>query len=146
MQYFEDLEVGGPRALGTATLTREEIRAYAEQYDPLPYHLDEAAARAAGHEGLIASGYHTLSVVNGVVVREYRQDVATVAGFGIDALRWPRPVRPGDTLTVYHELDAKRPSESRPDAGITEVTIHATTDDETVITYETAGLVTRRPE
>lgn len=144
--YYEDVEVGGPRALGDVTVTREEIIEYAEQYDPLSYHLDEAAAREAGHDGLIASGYHTLSVVNGVVSREYRQGVETVAGFGIDDLTWPRPVRPGDTLTVYHELRAKRPSESRPGAGITEAAIHAENDDgEAVISYETASLVKRRP-
>lgn len=143
--YYEDIEVGEPRELGRETMTREEIVSFAERFDPLPYHLDEAAAREAGHDGLIASGYHTLAVVNGVVAREYRQEAATVAGFGVDDLTWPRPVFPGDTLTVYHELLAKRPSESWPGAGITEAAIHAENDDgDEVIAYETAGLVQMR--
>jgi acyl dehydratase len=145
-QYYEDLEAGGPRELGDVTVTRDDIVEFAEQYDPLPYHLDEEAAIEAGHDGLIASGYHTLSLVNGVVTREYRRDVATVAGFGIDDLQWPRPVTPGDTLTVFHEIVDKRLSESYPGAGITEVEISAENDaGETVISYETAGLVKQQP-
>lgn len=144
--YYEDLEVGDLRELGDVTVTRDEIVDFAEQYDPLPFHLDEDAAIKAGHDGLIASGYHTLSLVNGVVVREYRQDVDSVVGFGIDDLQWPHPVKPGDTLTVFHEIVDKRPSESYPGTGITEVEITAETDDgETVISYETAGLVKQRP-
>lgn len=146
MRYYEDIAVDGPQELGAVTVTQEDIVEFAAEYDPLPYHLDEEAAVDAGHEGLIASGYHTLSLVNGVVSRKYRQDVATVAGFGIDDLRWPRPVRPGDTVTVTHEVVAKRRSESRPDAGITEVEVVGENDaSETVISYETAGLVKERP-
>lgn len=147
MRYYEDLDVGGPRELGSVTVSREEIREFAESYDPLPYHLDVAAAREAGHEGLITSGYHTLSLVNGVVAREFRRTVDTVAGLGVDDLTWPRPVYPGDTLTVYHEILAKRPSDSRPAAGVIEVGIHADNGDgNQVINYETAGIVKRRGE
>ena len=144
--YYEDLAVGEVRELGDVTVTEDEIVAFAEQYDPLPFHLDEDAAVEAGHGGLIASGYHTLSLVNGLVVREYRQDVESVVGFGIDNLAWPNPVKPGDTLTVVHEITDNRPSESYPGTGITEVEISATNEaGETVISYETAGLVRERP-
>lgn len=145
-RYFADLEAGRTIEVGSVTVTAEEINAFAEQYDPLPYHLDADDARDVGHDGLIASGYQTLCLANRLLAEEFRQDVATVAGIGIDDLRWHQPVEPGDTLVVNHRIADKRRSESRPETGILTSEITVEVDGEPVLTYETAGVVKRRPE
>lgn len=144
MRYFEDVEVGREREVGRETVTAEEITDFAERYDPLPYHLDPELAREAGHDGLISSGYQTLCIANRLIAEGFRQDVATVAGIGIDDLRWHRPVGPGDTLVAFHEVVEKRPSESRPETGIISVEVRVEVEEEPVMTYGTAGVVQRR--
>lgn len=146
VRYYEDVEVGREREVGRETLSADDITAFAEQYDPLPYHLDPERAREAGHDGLIASGYQTLCVANRLIAAEFRRDTATVAGIGVDDLRWHRPVQPGDELVVHHEVVEKRPSESRPGQGIVSVDVRVEVDGEPVMTYSTAGVVKRRDD
>lgn len=146
MHYYEDVEVGREREVGRETVTAADITSFAQQWDPLPFHLDPELAREAGHDGLIASGYHTLCVANRLVTEGFRRDAATVAGIGIDDLRWHRPVGPGDELVVFHEVVEKRPSESRPGTGIVSVEVRVEVDGEPVMTYATAGVMQRSPE
>lgn len=143
--FYEDLEVGESFDLGSVTVTRADIVAFAETYDPRPYHLDEAAGREAGHGGLIASGFHTLCLANYRAVTEFRSRVHGIVGLGIDDLRWPTPVRPGDTLDVHLEIADKRVSESRPGAGIVHERVTALNpDDDPVITFTNPRLIERR--
>ena len=102
MKYFEDVRVGDVMRFGRYEVTREEIVEYARQFDPQPFHLDEEAAKASMFGGLIASGWHT-------------------GAMGFDDLKWLRPVRPGDVLSVESEIREKIESRSRPDRGTVKI-------------------------
>ncbi len=117
MRYFDDLRVGETATLGSYTITREEIIAFARQYDPQPFHLDEAQARASIYGGLIASGWHTASLMMRLIVDGWVTGTAGMGSPGIDELRWLLPVRPGDTLTASITILELKPSTSRPDRG-----------------------------
>ena len=115
-RYYEDVDVGETRSFGSRTVTEDEIVTFAERYDPQAMHLDPAAAAETMYGGLIASGWHTASVTMRMIVDHYLDDVATVGGKGVDELRWVRPVRPGDTLSVEAEVVDK--TAETPDRGI----------------------------
>lgn len=141
--FYEDIEVGDPLDLGTHTFTEDGIVSFAERWDPLPFHAEPETARRE-HGGLVASGLHTLCVTTRLAVEGFRRETAAIAGLGIKDLRWRRPVRPGDTLSVDLTVVGKRPSESRPDAGVFRESITGTVGGETAIDYEDAALVERR--
>jgi acyl dehydratase len=115
---YEDLEVDSRTEVGTHTFTPDEIVAFARQYDPQPFHLDEAAGRASPFGGLVASGWHTCSVFMGMLVRNVLQGSTSMGSPGIEEIRWLKPVRAGDAITMYNKVLDKRVSESRPDRGI----------------------------
>src|SRR6478736_9912583 len=94
------------------------IEAFAAEYDPQPFHLDEGAARASYFGGLVASGWHTAALTMKLLVGGDLKIVGGLIGLGAEELRWPRPVRPGDVLRVESEVLELRPSRSRPDRGI----------------------------
>lgn len=141
--FYEDVEVGVPVDLGTHTFSESGIVEFAERWDPLPFHVDPEVAERR-HGGLIASGFHTLCVTTRLAVEGFRRETASIAGLGIEELRWPRPVRPGDTMAVELEVIGKRPSGSRPDAGIVRESVTGTVDGEPVVAYEDAALIERR--
>lgn len=126
--HFEDYPVG--RRFRTASLTvgAEAIKAFAAQFDPQPFHTDERAAAESFFGGLAASGWHTAALTMGLLVRSGFNPAGGMIGSGIEALRWPRPVRPGDTLTVEAEVLEARRSRSRPTHGL--VRVRATTLDQ----------------
>lgn len=114
--YLEDLHVGQTFTTGSVTVTTEAIKAFAREYDPQPFHLDEAAAEASLFAGLAASGWHTAALSMRLLV-----DGLPIAGglIGVGGeTTWPRPTRPGDTLTVHIEVTEITPSKSRPDRGM----------------------------
>jgi acyl dehydratase len=141
-RFYEDIEVGRRVDLGGHTVTESEIVAFAERWDPLPVHTDPGADER--HDGVIASGHHTLCVTARLAVEGFRRETAAVAGLGIDDLRWHRPVRPGDRIAVSLEVIEKRPSESRSDAGVVREGVVGTVDGEAAISYEGVALVERR--
>jgi acyl dehydratase len=113
--YFEDFEVGKTRQAGSRTVTREEILEFARKFDPQPFHVDEEAARRSPFGGLIASGWHTAALCHGILVEELLgEDSGSMGSPGVDELRWLKPVRPGDTLTVHTEVLEVTPSRSKP--------------------------------
>lgn len=129
MSYLEDTQIGKRRCLGSFTFTAEAIKAFAQKFDPQPFHLDEEAARKSLFGGLAASGWHTTAVYMKLLVaditREVRERKArgeTVAPSGpspgFTNLRWPRPVLAGDTITYFYEATSTRPLASRPGWGI----------------------------
>ncbi len=115
MKYFEDVSVGERGVLGSHTFTEEEIVAFAEKYDPQPFHTDPEAATGSIFGGLIASGWHTCAVMMRLSVEAARRAQAVTTGSpGVDSCRWLKPVRPGDTLTGRTEVLETRPSRSKP--------------------------------
>lgn len=132
-RYYEDLTVGDVYEVGSYTVTKEEIISFARQFDPQPFHLDEEAARDSIFGGLVASGLHTLCLSDRLFVLEFIQGgegVASMGGFGMDDLRWPAPVYPGDTLRLEIEVVEKVPSESRSDRGYVDFRFGTLNDDD----------------
>lgn len=150
VRYFEDLEVGATYEVGGYALTKAEIVAFAEQFDPQPFHLDEAAAEESVFGELVASGLHTLCLSVRMFVTEFvlpEDGLANLGGLGLDDLRWHRPVTPGDTLALRIEVADKTPSESRDDRGYIEFDrrVH-NHDDEEVLSFVSHNIVRRRPD
>ena len=143
--YFEDVEEGTTRDCGTVVVEREEMVAFAERYDPQPIHVDEEAATESVYGGLIASGWFTASLVARQLVTGFMNDLASLGGRGMDDLRWHRPVRAGDQLSVEIEVLEKQPSERNPTIGDYRVEVVATNDDgETVLSMVGLGVIERR--
>jgi len=144
MRYFEDVEVGSTATFGDYEVTAEEIKSFAEQYDPQPFHTDEDAAEESMFGGLIASGWHTMAICMRLTT-EQPDPVAALAGVGADNLRWVAPVRPGDRLSLRTEVIEKRPSSRHDDRGY--VTTHVEVvrqDGEPVARFDNIALVKRR--
>lgn len=143
-RYFEDIEVGLTRDCGSLSVTESEIVEFGERYDPQPFHTDPEAAGESMYGGLIASGWQTCALTARLLVKNYLNDVASAGGRGIDDLRWRRPVRPGDTLSVRAEVVAKRPAWD-PAVGETDVSVTTTNGDgEPVLSMVAIGLTERR--
>jgi acyl dehydratase len=119
VRYFEEFEVGQRyRSSGTVTVTAEQIKSFAASYDPQPFHLDEAAAQASFFGELVASGWMTASMTMRLLVESDIRPAGGMIGAGVEELRWPTVVRPGDVLRVEAEVLEVRASRSRPDIGI----------------------------
>ena len=117
-RYFEDYIPGLTADCGTVSISEPEIIAFAKEYDPQPFHVDPVAAADGPFGGLIASGWHTISLTMRQLVEHWISPESSLGAAGIDEIRWPNPVRPGDTLHVTASvLDARR-SKSKPDRGI----------------------------
>jgi acyl dehydratase len=117
MKYLEDFPLGERRKLGTTSLSEADVVRFATEFDPQPFHVDAGAAGASIYGGLIASGWHTCALTMRVLVDGFLADSASMGSPGIDELRWLKPVRPGDTLTVYGTVVEVQLSKSKPDRG-----------------------------
>jgi acyl dehydratase len=117
MRYFEDFEPGQEYPFEPHTVTRAEIVAFAAEFDPQPFHLDEAAAAETLLGGLAASGWHTCALFMRMMYHGWLSETASMGSPGIESLKWLRPVRPGDTLSGHSVVLELRPSKSRPDRG-----------------------------
>jgi acyl dehydratase len=143
--YLEDLTVGQRFASGTHALDAAQIKAFASQFDPQPFHLDEAAAAQSLFGGLAASGWHTA----GITMRLQVDGGLPLAGGLIGAaaeLSWPRPTRPGDILRVRSEVIDVTPSRSRPERGMVTVRSETLNQRDEVVQIQTVRIVVpRRP-
>jgi acyl dehydratase len=120
--YLEDLAPGQKYQSGKKlTVGTEQIKAFAGQYDPQPFHLDEAAAQDTIFRGLAASGWHTAALTMRLLVDSEFRPAGGVVGAGFDEMRWPQPVRPGDELHLEAEILEVRASKSRPEQGVIKV-------------------------
>jgi len=137
MDYFEDLSEGDTASAGSRTVTAEEIVAFAERYDPQPFHVDEEAAAQSPFGGLVASGWHTAALTMRLLVDGVLSETASQGALGVDELRWHRPVRPGDELAVETEIAEKKPWSD--DAGLARVRIETSVDDDLAMSM--VGLV-----
>lgn len=121
-RHLEDF-APGQRYVGSQSIRIEpdRLHAFAAEFDPQPFHLDEVAASTSLFRGLAASGWQTAAVTMRLLVDSDLRPAGGIIGAGFDELRWPRPVRPGDALRVEIEILEVRPSRSRPDQGLVKV-------------------------
>jgi acyl dehydratase len=145
-RYFEDYAPGATYEYGYLTVTAEEILRFAGDFDPQPIHLDPQYAAAGPFGGLIASGWHTGAVFTRLYVDHYVSKVASLASPGVDELRWPAPVRPGDTVRMRVTILEARVSRRKPDRGL--VRTHGqliNAHDQDVLRLDLMNLFARRP-
>lgn len=143
--YFEDFTIGSTRSFGGYEVTKDEIVEFATRWDPQPFHIDESIAGASVFGGLTASACHTFAITS-VLTARHPDTIATVAALGIEELRLPNPVRPGDRLSFFAECIDRRESRSRPNLGI--VTSRSTLSNQEgapVMTMKTVFMVLKRP-
>lgn len=146
VQYLEDYAVGQIFNTGRMQMDKAAIIAFASQFDPQPYHLDEAAALNSPFRGLVASGWHTAAMTMRLLVDGEFRPAGGILGVGFEQASWPRPVRPGDELHAKSEILEVRPSRSKPDRGMIKVrTTTYNQDDEAVQIFTGNLLVQRRP-
>ena len=146
-RYFEDFVVGQVhKPSGRVRVEKNEIIAFAKQFDPQPFHLDEEAARKSIFGRLVASGWHTAALTMRLIAgSEYRAATGTI-GLGFDGLRWPIPVHPGDELRIENEVLEMRTSKSHPDRGLLKIRTRTFNQDGEVVQELIANaMVPRRP-
>jgi acyl dehydratase len=144
--YLEDLAAGQTFRSGRLTVDEAQIKSFAATFDPQPFHLDAAAARESLFGELIASGWHTAALTMRLLVGSEFKPVGGLIGAGVEELRWPKPVRPGDELRVVSEILDVRASKSRRDRGL--IRLRTTTfnqNDEPVQIFVGNLVVPRRP-
>ncbi len=129
LRYFEDYALGTTYDCGSVSIDQADIITFAQKFDPQPFHVDPAAAVAGPFGGLIASGWHTAALVMRLLVRHYLSEEASLGSAGLDELRWPHPVRPGDTLRARATVVESRRSLSKPDRGIIKTVVEAVNQD-----------------
>ncbi len=145
-RYFEDYPVGAVYEFGPIEVEETEVIAFASRFDPQAMHIDPAAAAAGPFKGLIASGWHTLSLMMRLMVDNYLSTVAGLASPGVDEVRWVRPVRPGDRLTLRTTVLEARPSRSKPDRGVIFGLMEGINQNgEVVASYRGMNLILKRP-
>lgn len=146
MQHFEDVNTGDAKQFGSYAVTREEVIAFAQKYDPQPFHLDDAAAAATHFGRLSASGWHTASMVMSMLVANMKAHPSAGLGSpGVDELRWLKPVYPGDTLRVETEVITKRQSATKPEMGFFKSNVSVFNQDNVkVMTMISNGMIAVR--
>ena len=146
-RYLEDFSVGQTFGSGRLAVDRERIKAFAAEFDPQPFHLDEQAAQDTMFQGLAASGWHTAAMTMRLLVESELRPPGGIIGAGFDEFRWPRPVRPGDELRIESEVLEVRPSKSRPDKGLIKVRTTTLNQNGEAVQVLVANLVVprRRP-
>jgi acyl dehydratase len=146
VRYFEDFKPGDVIELGSRTITKERILAFAREFDPQPFHTDEEAATRSIYGGLLASGWHTGSLLMRILYDGLLKDTASLGSPGIDELRWLEPVRPGDTLTARMTIVEAIPSRSKPDRGLIRSLMEMRNQyGRVVLTIRGLSLLGRRP-
>ena len=138
LRYFEDYALGTTYDCGSVSIDQAGIIAFAKEFDPQPFHVDLAAAAAGPFGGLIASGWHTAVLVMRLLVEQYLSEEASLGSAGLDELRWPHPVRPGDTLRARATVIESRRSLSKPDRGIIKTLVEAVNQDGRTVMRATA--------
>lgn len=145
-RYFEDYPVGEVFEFGPIEVEEDEVRDFATRFDPQPMHIDPDFAARGPFGGIIASGWHTLSLMMRLMVENYSSTVAGLASPGVDEVRWTRPVRPGDRLTLRMTIREARPSRSKPDRGVIFSLAEAVNQDgEVVASFKGMNLILKRP-
>ena len=145
-RYLEDFTVGQTFGSGRTRIDAERIKAFASEFDPQPFHLEEEAARTSIFQGLAASGWHTAALTMRLLVESELRPAGGLIGAGFDEFRWPRPVRPGDELRVESEVLEVRPSKSRPGQGLVKVRMTTLNQNGEAVQILIANIVVPRRE
>jgi acyl dehydratase len=132
-RYFEDYEPGRVYEFGSITVNKDEIIEFAERYDPQVFHVNPDLARKSVFGGLIASGWHTAALAMRLLVDHFISHVAALGSPGSDELRWLKPVRPGDTLSVRVTVVETRRLKSKPDRGVVRSFVEVLNQDHEVV-------------
>ena len=143
-RYLEDFAVGQTFRSGRMRIDAERIKSFAAEFDPQPFHLDEAAARGTIFAGLAASGWHTAAMTMRLMVDGEFRPAGGILGVGFDQLSWSLPVRPGDELRVKSEVLEVRPSKSKPDRGMIRVQNTTLNQNDEVVQMFTGNLLVPR--
>jgi acyl dehydratase len=138
LRYFEDYVLGISYECGSFSVDAGSIIFFAKEFDPQSFHVDPVAAADGPFGGLIASGWHTAALTMRLLVENYLSAEASLGGAGVDEIRWPHPVRPGDTLRVRATVVEARRSGSKPDRGIIKTLIETTNSDSQIVMRCTA--------
>jgi acyl dehydratase len=141
--YFEDLPVGFCTSTGSIVIEADDIKQFAQRFDPQPFHLDERAAEKTFFGGLVASGWHTAALTMRLLVTSGLPIAGGVIGAGGE-IQWPRATRPGDTLRVVSEVTAAKVSASHPERGMVTVRSETLNQRDEVVQIMTARLVVPR--
>ena len=145
-RYLEDLQVGDRFQSGTYEVTEKAINDFAGEFDPQPFHLDREAAKKSIFGGLVASGWHTAAITMRLLVTSDLNLAGGAIGLGVDEMRFPKAVRPGDTLRLDLEIVEVRPSQSKPDRGTARIRyVTRNQKGEVVFTQTATVLVPKRP-
>ena len=145
-RYFEDYVEGSVHRFGSITVEVGEIVEFAKRYDPQSIHTDPEAAKAGPFGGLIASGWMTCGLMMRLYAAHYLTKVASLASPGLDELRWLKPVRPGDELSVRVTVLKTAPSKSKPDRGAVTSFIEVLNQaDEVVMSFRVVNIIGKRP-
>ena len=146
MRYWEDIKEGEVVELGSRTMDKERMIAFAREFDPQPFHTDEKVAEGSIYGGLIASGWLTGSTLMRLFYDGFLKDAASMGSPGIDELRWLKPVRPGDTLSARLIVLETAASRSKPDRGIVRSLMEVLNQrGEIVMTTKGVNFFRRRP-
>jgi acyl dehydratase len=145
IEWFDDLEVGMRFKGGEVQITESDIKRFAAEFDPQPFHLDNEAAQHTVFKGLAASGWHTAALAMRLAVELKPFGPHPLLGLGVDNLRWLAPVRPGDKLRIEGELVSLMPSRTRPQGTVLIKWTLYNQNNEAVYTFTPIGSVPRRP-
>jgi acyl dehydratase len=143
--FWEDLEPGSVRELGSIAPSIEDMKDFAERFDPQPFHLDEAAGRSSIFGNMCASGWHTCALAMKLCVENFLNESSSMGSPGLESLRWLKPVYPGDTLHLRHTILESRPLRKRTDIGLVRSSWDLfNQNDEQVLHMEGYGMFRRR--
>ncbi len=132
-RYFEDYVVGSVHRFGSIKIEEKEIIAFAKRFDPQVFHIDLDNAKGTIYGGLIASGWHTGALMMRLFVDNYLSHAASLGSPGVKELRWLKPVRPGDEISIRVTVLETRRSRSKPDRGIVQSFIEVINQDDEVV-------------
>ena len=132
-RYFEDYIAGSVHEFGSIPVEEKEVIAFARRFDPQTFHTDPEAAKKTAFGGLIASGWHTASLMMRLFADNYLSKVASLGSPGVDELYWLKPVRPGDELSIRVSVLGTKRSRSRPDRGVVRSFIEVLNQDREVV-------------
>ncbi|GAB3345983.1 MaoC family dehydratase [Modestobacter lapidis] len=145
-RWFADYVPGTTSEFGPIRVDEAELVEFARRFDPQPFHVDADAAAAGPFSGLIASGWHTGALMMRLFADEYLSPVSSLGSPGIDELRWPLPVRPGDELTLRTTVEDARLSRSKPDRGVVTTRIEMVNQaGDVVLRLVAVNLIRARP-
>jgi acyl dehydratase len=141
-RYFEDYEEGSVHEFGYAAVEEEEIVSFARRYDPQVFHTDPAEAAKTAFGGLVASGWHTAGLAMRLIADHFISHVASLGSPGLDEVRWRKPVRPGDRLSIRVSVLEARRSRKKPDRGVVRSLVEVLNQDrEVVMSWKAIGIL-----